>query len=124
MSTSPFTNAIAQGLTTRRNLAGVTVSYSDGTNSGSVTAVKGKPNVRTVDALVVQLDEEYIDWMIAAADLEAIDPAVTLPPAPGHTITIAGDTYEVTNFQGLPAWSWVDAGESEYRIHTIKTGDA
>ena len=119
-----FDNAIASGLTLRRNIAGQTVAYSDGTNGGNVTAVRGKPNIRMVDALVTQITERYVDWMIQASALEAIDPAVTLPPARGHTITVNGDTYTVTSFEGQPAWAWVDSGETEYRIHTIKTGDA
>ena len=120
---SVFDNAISSALTLRRSFAGQTVAYSDGTNSGNVTAVRGKPNVKTADALVVTITERYVDWLIPAAELEAIDPAVSLPPQPGHTITANGDTFTVAYFEGLPAWSWVDSGETEYRIHTIKTGD-
>lgn len=118
---SIFDNAIRSGLKARRGIAGQTVSYSDGSVLGDVTAVRGQPNVRTADALVVTITERYVDWMIVAADLDAI--TINMPPEPGHTITADGDTYTVTHFEGNPPWEWVDAGETEYRIHTIKTGD-
>lgn len=118
---SPFSNAIAAGLVTRRSLAGVTVSYDDQDSAATaVTAVRGQPNVGQADALAARMDTEYVDWMIAAAALSSLD----MPPKPGHTITASGDTYTVTSFEGLPCWSWVDPGESEYRIHTVKTGDS
>ena len=115
-----FDNAISSALTLRRSVAGQTVSYNDGTNPAeSVTAVKGQPNVKTADALVVQLTERYTDWLIPASALSGLN----MPPARGHTITHNSDIYTVTSFEGQPAWTWVDSGETEYRIHTIKTED-
>lgn len=117
---SPFQNIINVGLEIRRSMAGQTATYNDGTSSGSITVVRGRPFVRAVDALVTQLEERYTDFMVAVDDLDAITGA---KPMPGDTITLDGDTYEVTYFQGTPPWSYVDTAETEYRIHTIKTGD-
>lgn len=118
--TNAFTNAIAAGLSARRAVAGQTVVYSDGSASSSVTAVRGQPNVRQAEALAARISTEYVDWMIAVADLEDL----AMPPVPGHTITVNGDTYKAVSFEGLPCWAFVDSGETEYRIHTVKTGDA
>ena len=118
--TSPFQDIMSAGLEIRRSMAGQTATYNDGASSGSITVVRGRPFVRAVDALVTQLDERYTDFMVAVDDLDAITGA---KPMPGDTITLDGDTYEVTYFQGTPPWSYVDTAETKYRIHTIKTGD-
>lgn len=115
---SVLDNAIAAGLTARRGIAGVTVSYDDGTNPAEdVTAVRGRPDVSIGDALLAQVSNETVDWMIRVADLADMD----MPPADGHTITHNGVTYTVSRWEGQPAWSYVDTGETEYRIHTTVT---
>jgi len=92
---------------------------SDGTTAVNATAVRGKPNIKTIDAIAIQITERYTDWMIKASELESLDGK----PERGWTITANGDTYAVTTLEGSPPWSWVDSGETEYRIHTIKIED-
>ena len=113
-----FDNAISAGLTARRNLAGVAVSYDDQSAAAiDVTAVRGQPDVSIGDALLAQVSSETVDWMIPVASLAAL----TMPPKGGHTITHNGVTYTVSRWEGQPAWAYVDTGETEYRIHTIVT---
>lgn len=119
---SAFDNAIAAGLATRRRMAGQAVSYNDGTDTASVRAVKGRPDLDVAEELTVRLDSRYHDWMIKASDLA--DAGINVPPAVGHTITINSDVYTVVNLVDLPCWQWVDGGENEYRIHTLLTTDA
>lgn len=116
---SVFDNAITAGLAARRSVAGVTVSYDDGTAAAiDVTAVRGQPDVSIGDALLAQVSQETVDWMIPVASLASL----SMPPRGGHTITHNGVTYTVSRWEGQPAWSYVDTGETEYRIHTIVTG--
>lgn len=113
-----FDNAISAGLAARRSMAGVTVSYDDQTAAAiDVTAVRGQPNVSIGDALLAQVSTETVDWMIPVASLATLD----MPPSDGDTITHDGVTYTVSRWEGQPAWSYVDTGETEYRIHTTVT---
>lgn len=113
-----FDNAIAAGLTARRGVAGVTVSYDDQSAAAvDVTAVRGQPDVALGDALLAQVTNETVDWMVKVSALSAL----SMPPRSGHTITHNGVTYTVSPWEGRPCWSYVDTGETEYRIHTTVT---
>ncbi|MEM9108604.1 MAG: hypothetical protein AAGC72_01115 [Planctomycetota bacterium] len=122
--TSAVNSLVAQGLALLHEKAGVTVAYSDGTNGDIVNAIPCQPVDRDDGELATQTTDRRRDWKINVSELEAISPAVTLPPAAGHTITLNGDTYEVVAGDDGPAWEYVDTGETDYRIRTIKTGGA
>lgn len=121
MTTTAFDNAITASLKARRGLAGFAVTYTRGGNSASLVVVKGRSAMSLGDALLAGVSSEVTDFLFAAADLDVGSGVVT--PEHGDTIEFvrSGETftYRVTPVESEPAWRYVDAGQTEIRIHTL-----
>lgn len=112
--------AVQSAFLANRRVAGEDVTYSDGTESATVTAIRGEtiwePTDSPVDGLTIA--EKSVDWLILKSDLT--DESVATP-ASGHTITdAAGQVYRVLPMGPSElVYRWHDrGGRTIYRIHS------
>lgn len=94
----------------------VSVTYSRGVNSVTLTATRGKSDFEEVDEFGVVQRMQSRDYLVLVADL--ILSGVGVIPAVGDRITDAGATYEVLSISGQPHWRYSDVGRLTFRIHT------
>ncbi len=119
-----FANAIKAGLTAARALKSEPVSYDDGNGPIALTAAVGSTAFRQTDLNGISTLQRTVDFLIDPLDLTR-DGTPIIPDA-GHTLTRTdtAETHEVIPLNGEPSWRWSDAGQTQLRIHTQKTGDA
>lgn len=119
---STFASAITNALATIRAAAGVTVTYSRGADTVSLTAVPGRTRYESNVPSGVVTEFQTRDYIIKAADL-ILAGSVTLPQD-GDQITdvdAAGDdvVYEAMSPGGdAPSWTFSDTARTHLRIHT------
>lgn len=96
--------------------AGVTITYTRGPNSVSVTATVGRTEYEREEASGVVLRFESRDFIVEADDL--ILNSVTVKPQDGDKIVYNGETYEVLSLDGARPYEPTDNYETQWRIHT------
>lgn len=120
---SLLAQALSGALASVRALAGIPVTYSDGTHSATLTAGVGETTFDIEDAGVVVETWTSRDFLIARADLELS--GVLALPAKGHTVraTINGmsKTFSVLAPQGKQVYEFSDPGQTALRVHTKET---
>lgn len=103
-----------------KRLAGVTVTYTQGTGTVSVTARVGITRTEIVDQDSTTMEVQVRDWIIDVADLVISSAAVT--PARGDTITetVNGlvNVYAVLPVAGEETHRYSDATGKRWRIHS------
>lgn len=112
--------AVESAFKATRSVAGEEITYSDGTNTATVTAIRGEslqePAETITDGLTVP--EKMVSWLILKSDLTDASVAT---PADGHVITdSSGQKYRVLpmNAAGL-VYTWHDRqGKTIYRINS------
>jgi len=119
---SRLDNATHYGLRAARTMAGVSVTYSDGAGSVSLTAVVGETDWDETDASGDVISSyQSRDFIFLLSDLD--DLTASLPDR-GHTIVDAdGYTYTLMAPTGLKPWRWADRNRKWIRVHTKKTAD-
>lgn len=111
---------VAAAFQATRTVAGEDVTYSDGTNTATVTAIRGQSIQEPTDSPAegLTIPEKMVSWLILKSDLT--DESVATP-ADGHVITdSSGQKYRVLplNATGL-AYTWHDRqGKTIYRINS------
>ena len=124
-----YQNAVTAALTAAGRLAGVSVTYTTG--AGSVTlsesVIRGNTDwdLETENGLAERW--ESTDWIVPVAGL--VIAAASVTPAKGDTIaqTINGttSTYTVCSPSGLPVYQYLDRGtRTRYRVHSKLTATA
>lgn len=117
---SVIPSAVEISFKATRSVAGEEITYSDGTNTAPVTAIRGEslqePAETITDGLTVP--EKMVSWLILKSDLT--DESIATP-ADGHVITdSSGQKYRVLpmNAGGL-VFTWHDRqGKTIYRINS------
>ena len=121
---SAFADAIAAGLGSVRDVAGVSIIYARGSNQISLTAVPARSLLQSTDVeSLVQVQFTTRDYVIVAAEL-VIDSELTLPRKGDRiTETIGGQnkTFEVLKTDGDRFFSYCDDARSRIRVHTKET---
>lgn len=112
-----LTAGVAALLTSLKASGGVTVTYTQGATSGTLTAVATQDRLRISDgaggSFLLHTDASFL---VGVADLEAVG---VDEPAEGDRVTHNGDTYEVMPLPGgEPPWRYTDATRVIWRIHT------
>src|SRR6185312_1233555 len=112
--------AVAAAWAAQAAVCGVTVTYSQGTNAVSLTAVPGRPAYVTDDSTIARLQAVEQDWIIQRADLVAS--GIALTPAEGDTIAAAGDDGQKRTYTLMdPPYRPGDAFGVLLRIHSKLT---
>lgn len=108
-----------------QNAAGVDVSITHASNTGTTVAVIG----RTVFAMnqpgKARVEYGERDFLVTKTNLVAAHASFTAP-AVGMRFTVSGETtvYECRQPDGIePAWRWSDPQETTYRIHTVQVDE-
>ena len=118
-------SAISGLATTLAATDGVTIIYSDGTDTAVLTAVVGQTQFELDDGNGLLEVAESRDYLFQAADLELND--VVVEPSRGHTITeVIGGTsmvFEVMALAGEGCFRYSDVGRTRIRCHTKLTDD-
>jgi len=104
----------------QRSAAGITVTYSRGADSVSLTAVVGQSSFDEVDAMGIVERIESRDYFVDVTKL--ILNSVTVLPGIGDSIVETVDgidyKYEVMTLDSQPAWRYSDVHRYALRIHT------
>lgn len=125
---SAFSNAIAGGLKSIRQVAGETVRYVRGEQEiAELSAVLGKSDFVGTDSEGVTVTATAIDWIVEAAELVFDDAEETFLPEMGdqieHTIGEVVNTYEVQPGADNEVWKYCDEqGQTTIRIHCKRMG--
>jgi len=118
MST-PLSRALGVMSSRLRAIAGVTVTYSRGSDSVDVLAIAGTSTEGVVLGDGTQVRARVSDWIVEASALELSGQQVD--PMRGDTIVVTEgeriNTYEVTDVAGQPCARLAEGGET-WRIHT------
>lgn len=108
---------VASLLTSLKASAGVTVTYTQGATSGTLTAVVTQDRLRISDgaggSFLLHTDASFL---VGVDDLAGVG---VDEPAEGDTVAHGGDTYEVMPLPGgESAWRYTDSTRTIWRIHT------
>lgn len=108
---------MASLLTSLKASAGVTVTYTQGATSGTLTAVVTQDRLRISDgaggSFLLHTDASFL---VGVDDLAGVG---VDEPAEGDTVAHGGDTYEVMPLPGgESAWRYTDSTRTIWRIHT------
>lgn len=122
---SNFGDLIAEGVTTIRAEAGVTITYSRGVDSVAITATPGKQIFRLDDSDGGSVRVASRDYHFDADDL-ILDSAQTVPHK-GDEIRqdINGTTYVFRVFRpdgGDDVYRYMDGDRNLIRVHTVERG--
>jgi len=101
-----------------KEYAGVTITYSRGASSVSLTATIGSTEFESDDSAGVYVRFRSIDFLVKASDLIISEAVIT--PARNDTITYDGDTYEVLPPGGQQVYQ-PTPHVKQLRIHTKQT---
>ena len=99
---------------TAKLAAGVTVTYTRGGTTVTVSAMQGRTVFASIQDGGPKIEFGDRDYLILATDLVLFG-----EPAIGDRVVDTGEVYEVlTPGTGEPAWRWSDPAHAMYRIHT------
>lgn len=110
---------------TLRTNAATAVTYVRGSDSVSLTAVKGRSNHPVTLSDGSQEEVQSIDWIIRRADL-VIDGVAVEPRRGDKIIQVLGDvtiTHELLGDGGEGSWRYSDQFRTAFRIHTKVVGE-
>lgn len=112
-----FADARTMLSTGLKDAAGVSVVYSRGETSLSITAIPGRTVFSSNQDGGARIEFGDRDYLIVASDLTYGEPA--LGDRIAETIDGTSTTFEVvTPNTGEPAWRWSDPAHTRWRIHT------
>lgn len=95
---------------------GVSITYTRGAASATITAVQGRTAGEHLDTDGIVHKYESHDWLIAASDLVLSGSSAT--PARGDVIAYGGRTYQVEPIPGQDVFAYTDEHRTAMRIHT------
>ena len=113
-------SAITAALAELRIRTPVSITYTRGGDSGSLSVTVGKTEWPVVDTSGVQVAFETRDYMIAAEDL-VVGGDTILPRRDDVIVETVGGrtfTYRVIDGDGIPPYKFSDVDKTALRIHT------
>lgn len=122
---SLFQEHLTAGLSLRRSVAGERVTYQRGeTTIENVSAVIGSTPFRIDNDLARHTASQIVrsvDFLIGVDALAELD-SPSHPQRGDRIVRASGEQYDVLPINGEPEWRFVDAAQTEYRIHTKRVG--
>lgn len=111
-----FADAIRVGMDAVRDVAGLSVVYSDGANHATVTAIPARGPFANKSTTDTRITITTRDWLIDVAGFTWSD-GRPIEPRAGHTITESGSVYVVESDDGTEAAS-LDDTRTRWRIRS------
>ncbi len=119
VATTAISTAAVQAYKVRRLVGGVAITYSDGTNNVTLTALHGETRQAVANIHGVIIEETRLrDFLVLVSEL--ILNSVVVLPSRGDTIAEDGKNYSVMADGGEPHFVYSDHSEKILRIHTIE----
>ena len=107
---------VATSFTSTAAIRGESISYTDGSGTANLTAVRGETALEVVSEAGTATPFTSIDWLVLASDLDLGQGPIT--PLSRHRITQGSDVYEVGMIGGAQAYRFLDPSQTVMRIHT------